>query len=90
MVLHQMVGVSNQKVVQMDARENVQWGQVCSWWHCSKPYCECKSGCFPSLAKINLQNGKSILMSELQMGDQVQTGMIISMDTFSCVCSSQI
>ena len=30
--------------------------------------------CFPSMAKIKLENGVSITMSELQVGDQVQTG----------------
>ena len=33
--------------------------------------------CFPSTAKVSLQNGKSVIMSELQKGDQVQTGMFI-------------
>ena len=28
-------------------------------------------------------------MSELQIGDQVQTGMVISMVTVSCVCVFQ-
>ena len=32
-------------------------------------------GCFPSLAEVKLKNGKSVTMSELQIGDQVQTGM---------------
>ena len=37
--------------------------------------CECpKKGCFPSSAKVYLENGKSATMSELQIGDQVQTG----------------
>ena len=31
-------------------------------------------GCFPSTAKVNLENGKSALMSELQIGDKVQAG----------------
>ena len=31
-------------------------------------------GCFPSLAKVKLENGKSLAMSELQIGDKVQTG----------------
>ena len=33
------------------------------------------TSCFPSIAKVKLQNGKSITMSELQIGDQVQTGV---------------
>ena len=31
-------------------------------------------GCFPSTAKVTLQNGKTMTMSELQTGDHVQTG----------------
>ena len=31
-------------------------------------------GCFPSVARVQLEHGKSILMSELQTGDRVQTG----------------
>ena len=31
-------------------------------------------GCFPSASKVKLKNGKSVMMSELQIGDQVQTG----------------
>ena len=30
--------------------------------------------CFPSAAKVNLQNGKSVTMSELPIGDQVLAG----------------
>ena len=32
------------------------------------------SSCFPSVAKVKLANGKSVPMSELKIGDQVQTG----------------
>ena len=31
--------------------------------------------CFPSTAKVNLQTGKTVTISELQAGDRVQTGM---------------
>ena len=31
-------------------------------------------GCFPSVAKVGLKNGEIIRMSDLQVGDQVQTG----------------
>ena len=31
-------------------------------------------GCFPSTGRVNLKNGKSVTMSELNVGDQVQTG----------------
>ena len=40
--------------------------------------CDCvrrkKPRCFPSSSKVNLKNGKSVPMSDLQLGDQVQTG----------------
>ena len=35
-----------------------------------------KKGCFPSTARVNLENGKVIKMSELQIGDKVQTGIV--------------
>ena len=35
------------------------------------------SACFPSLAKVNFENGPSKAMSELQVGDRVQTGLNI-------------
>ena len=45
----------------------------------------CKGGsvcyqrpCFPDSARVTLENGQSAKMSELQIGDQVQTGMSIS------------
>ena len=31
-------------------------------------------GCFPATSKVNLIHGKSVTMSELHIGDQVQTG----------------
>ena len=43
----------------------------------------CKNGChetcFPSTAQVNLENGNSMKMSELQVGDkvQVQKGMYL-------------
>ena len=37
--------------------------------------CENDKKCFPSLSKVNLANGKSVRMSELQTGDKVQSGM---------------
>ena len=30
--------------------------------------------CFPSNAQVKLENGKSVTMSDLQIGNQVQTG----------------
>ena len=34
-----------------------------------------QTGCFPSTARVHLENGKVVTMSELQVGDRVQTGM---------------
>ena len=31
-------------------------------------------GCFPSTSRIQLKNGKLLPMSELQIGDKIQTG----------------
>ena len=40
--------------------------------------CSCDSGdssdCFPSSARVSLEDGKSVLMSDLKIGDKVQTG----------------
>ena len=36
-------------------------------------YC-CKCACFPSMAKVHLQNQKPVMMSELKIGDLIQTG----------------
>ena len=41
-----------------------------------KARCDHDSKCFPSFAKVSLKNGKSVRMSELQIGDEVQTGII--------------
>ena len=32
------------------------------------------SGCFPSESRVKLENGESVTMSELQIGDKIQTG----------------
>ena len=34
-----------------------------------------KRNCFPATASVKLESGKQIKMSELQVGDRVQTGM---------------
>ena len=36
-----------------------------------------KRGCFPSTARVSLENGKSVMMSELQEEDHVQIGIYI-------------
>ena len=43
----------------------------------SRSCCDCTyppKECFPSTSKVKLADGKSVRMSELQLGDQVQTG----------------
>ena len=37
------------------------------------------SSCFPLMAKVKIENGKSVQISELQIGDKVQTGTIIEL-----------
>ena len=37
--------------------------------------CDYSCSCFPSASTVNLDNGKSVAMSELQVGDRVQTGI---------------
>ena len=34
-------------------------------------------GCFPSLAKVKMQTGNYVTMSELQIGDRVKAGRCI-------------
>ena len=52
---------------------------VCKYvcWPDFTSCCDCyrKPKCFPAASKVNLKNGKSIPMSDLQLGDQVQTGI---------------
>ena len=39
--------------------------------------CKCKGqGCFPSGSRVSLENGESVAMAELKVGDKVQTGEI--------------
>ena len=54
------------------------WGDgavKCCFTEPTSPDCSVRRSCFPSTAKINLENGKSVRMAELQVGDRVQTGM---------------
>ena len=41
--------------------------------------------CFPSTASVNLEDGKSALMSELKVGDRVQTGVVENFKTYFLV-----
>ena len=51
--------------------KNMCWPDVFSCCDCVKRE---TPRCFPSTSKVNLENGKSVPMSDLQLGDQVQTG----------------
>ena len=42
--------------------------------------CDCRVKCFPAAARVSIENGKSIRMSELQVGDRVQSGRQIQVD----------
>ena len=37
--------------------------------------------CFPSTAKVKLESGKLVKMSELQIGDQIETGRMVLLTT---------
>ena len=72
---------------------NVQCNIVYIFFSCYKNYCYNwrkslgkkkknfptleSRGCFPSVATLKLANGRSVAMSELQVGDQVQTGFSV-------------
>ena len=54
----------------------------CSWCtqnrngvNCQGCCCNGDGSCFPATSKVDLENGKSVAMSELQIGDKVQTGI---------------
>ena len=51
--------------------QNVCWPDFLSCCDCRKRK---TPKCFPSSSKVNLENGKSVPMSDLQLGDQVKTG----------------
>ena len=36
--------------------------------------------CFPSFAKVKIENGNSVRMSDLKLGERVQTGTNINKD----------
>ena len=48
--------------------------------------CTCK--CFPATARVSLENGKSVAMSELQVGDKVKTGKLKLRHVYGCSDSS--
>ena len=45
---------------------------ICDGIPAAKQCCGCD--CFPAAARVSLGNGKSTTMSELKIGDRVQTG----------------
>ena len=42
-----------------------------------KKFPKIQGSCFPSTASISLENGELVTMSQLQLGNQVQTGRYI-------------
>ena len=55
-----------------------RWICIGDGCHSCEPFapgvcCGCKRSCFPSTARVSLENGKSVMMSELRIGDKVQT-----------------
>ena len=42
--------------------------------------------CFPSRAKVNLKTGKVVTLSELKIGNQIQTGSNIAEENFILTC----
>ena len=54
-----------------------QFGSLkCCWPYKNRDDCYVSEACFPSTAKLSLGNGKTVAMSELQVGDRIQTGMV--------------
>ena len=51
------------------------WIADCCWPVEDDDICVYDTGCFPSSAMLSLGNGKTMVMSELEVGDRVQTGM---------------
>ena len=47
-------------------------------------------GCFASTARVSLENGKSVAISELQVGDRVQTGMDVIFENFRIRYSNKL
>ena len=52
------------------------WAAHCCFPSPQPEECQNKKECFPSTAQLILENGKSVAMSELQVGDRVQTGIL--------------
>ena len=49
---------------------------------CDTGCCDCGGSCFPSTARLTLENGKFKTMSELNMEDKVQTGTVFTLHHF--------
>ena len=47
-------------------------------------------GCFPAMAEVKLKNGKSVTMSELKIGNKVQTGIDLVISFLSLFLSNQL
>ena len=54
--------------------EFVELGGVTASPSCCK--CDAEPGCFPSEARVSLENGKILTMNDLHVGDKVQAGKV--------------
>ena len=70
------------RLIVLQYKNKEECGKECTrdgWW-CEKAYNAAGQSaiscchCFPASAKIFLENGKSVTMSELQIGDAVKSG----------------
>ena len=48
-----------------------------------------ETGCFPNFAKVKIKNGNSVRMSDLKIGERVQTGKNINKDWLINLCKSK-
>ena len=50
---------------------------------------ESSESCFPSMAKVKVESGKSVKMYELQIGDRVQTSMFHILTWYPSGCTDE-
>ena len=63
------IGWSKNAICKLDGCKYSCWPDYFSCCGCGR-----KKSCFPSASKVNLDSGKSVTMSELQLGDRVKIG----------------
>ena len=59
---------------------------TCIYALLNTPIC-CQCSCFPSTARVSLENGRSVTMDQLQIGDRIRTGkksVTLSVGTHGC------